>query len=109
MPAGAGRVLRQCRGACGPGTRGGLRRSPDRCGDVPGDAAAAALGHGVRGPAYRRSEEHTSELQSLMRISYTVFCLKKKQQRHTRTTTQINNLTTNQHNHYNLSMKHTAN
>src|SRR3546814_2110519 len=29
-----------------------------------------------RGP--RRSEEHTSELQSLMRISYAVFCLKKK-------------------------------
>src|SRR3546814_2972872 len=29
-------------------------------------------------PAARRSEEHTSELQSLMRISYAVFCLKKK-------------------------------
>src|SRR3546814_4127136 len=29
--------------------------------------------------AYKRSEEHTSELQSLMRISYAVFCLKKKQ------------------------------
>src|SRR3546814_10312477 len=29
-------------------------------------------------PALRRSEEHTSELQSLMRISYAVFCLKKK-------------------------------
>src|SRR3546814_4420879 len=29
----------------------------------------------------RRSEEHTSELQSLMRISYAVFCLKKKNQR----------------------------
>src|SRR3546814_7678082 len=28
----------------------------------------------------RRSEEHTSELQSLMRISYAVFCLKKKRQ-----------------------------
>src|SRR3546814_10854539 len=28
----------------------------------------------------QRSEEHTSELQSLMRISYAVFCLKKKQQ-----------------------------
>src|SRR3546814_8885604 len=28
--------------------------------------------------ALRRSEEHTSELQSLMRISYAVFCLKKK-------------------------------
>src|SRR3546814_10751260 len=29
-----------------------------------------------------RSEEHTSELQSLMRISYAVFCLKKKIQKH---------------------------
>src|SRR3546814_5330087 len=29
-----------------------------------------------------RSEEHTSELQSLMRISYAVFCLKKKKIRH---------------------------
>src|SRR3546814_5674682 len=31
-----------------------------------------------RGDWMRRSEEHTSELQSLMRISYAVFCLKKK-------------------------------
>src|SRR3546814_2530409 len=31
----------------------------------------------------QRSEEHTSELQSLMRISYAVFCLKKKQNSHT--------------------------
>src|SRR3546814_819509 len=31
-------------------------------------------------PPYKRSEEHTSELQSLMRISYAVFCLKKKNQ-----------------------------
>src|SRR3546814_8934756 len=30
--------------------------------------------------AFERSEEHTSELQSLMRISYAVFCLKKKTQ-----------------------------
>src|SRR3546814_4814969 len=30
-----------------------------------------------------RSEEHTSELQSLMRISYAVFCLKKKKPQHT--------------------------
>src|SRR3546814_7878012 len=30
-----------------------------------------------------RSEEHTSELQSLMRISYAVFCLKKKKKTHT--------------------------
>src|SRR3546814_4243561 len=32
----------------------------------------------VYGPPGTRSEEHTSELQSLMRISYAVFCLKKK-------------------------------
>src|SRR3546814_7675782 len=32
----------------------------------------------TRPPALVRSEEHTSELQSLMRISYAVFCLKKK-------------------------------
>src|SRR3546814_8854259 len=37
---------------------------------APADPAAAR----------RRSEEHTSELQSLMRISYAVFCLKKKTQ-----------------------------
>src|SRR3546814_4015623 len=37
----------------------------------------------------RRSEEHTSELQSLMRISYAVFCLKKKKKNtHTRPTTR---------------------
>src|SRR3546814_10335371 len=31
----------------------------------------------ISAPTYGRSEEHTSELQSLMRISYAVFCLKK--------------------------------
>src|SRR3546814_10035616 len=34
---------------------------------------------GERRPAMARSEEHTSELQSLMCITYAVFCLKKKQ------------------------------
>src|SRR3546814_3569091 len=34
----------------------------------------------LAGPAVARSEEHTSELQSLMRIPYAVFCLKKKKQ-----------------------------
>src|SRR3546814_5258045 len=38
-----------------------------------------------------RSEEHTSELQSLMRISYAVFCLKKK--KHTNSTHDINKRT----------------
>src|SRR3546814_6188601 len=32
-------------------------------------------------PVFARSEEHTSELQSLMRISYAVFCLKKKKKK----------------------------
>src|SRR3546814_3336109 len=36
-----------------------------------------------------RSEEHTSELQSLMRISYAVFCLKKKKKQRTKTTLHI--------------------
>src|SRR3546814_2022843 len=37
----------------------------------------------LNAPRERRSEEHTSELQSLMRISYAVFCLKKQQHIHT--------------------------
>src|SRR3546814_7903375 len=36
-----------------------------------------------------RSEEHTSELQSLMRISYAVFCLKKKNKKKYRTSTKL--------------------
>src|SRR3546814_10541294 len=40
---------------------------------APGKASAFGGHH-----ALHRSEEHTSELQSLMRISYAVFCLKKK-------------------------------
>src|SRR3546814_5052946 len=49
----------------------------------------ARFGHRVRGLTFRgsslepQSEEHTSELQSLMRISYAVFCLKKKLSTHT--------------------------
>src|SRR3546814_3208181 len=40
--------------------------------------AAEDAGTGELAAAAQRSEEHTSELQSLMRISYAVFCLKKK-------------------------------
>src|SRR3546814_1577204 len=40
--------------------------------------SAPVLRDGVRRSVPGRSEEHTSELQSLMRISYAVFCLKKK-------------------------------
>src|SRR3546814_2985939 len=49
----------------------------------PGDRAAAAQYLVVGMGRYdQRSEEHTSELQSLMRISYAVFCLKKKKHTH---------------------------
>src|SRR3546814_10328148 len=71
---------RQCTGgdfwrkglACGvfPATAGGY---PARCGQLH----------------FARSEEHTSELQSLMRISYAVFCLKKKKTNNTRTTYRV--------------------
>src|SRR3546814_2604053 len=40
----------------------------------------------------RRSEEHTSELQSLMRISYAVFCLKKKKNHKKRRKNKIENI-----------------
>src|SRR3546814_2192244 len=47
-------------------------------------AVAVAPVHRLHQHRYRgRSEEHTSELQSLMRISYAVFCLKKKNNNHT--------------------------
>src|SRR3546814_7404959 len=50
--------------------------------EVAHEQAALQALRDVREPARDlRSEEHTSELQSLMRISYAVFCLKKKQQK----------------------------
>src|SRR3546814_1008780 len=45
---------------------------------VAGMTCASCVGH------VERSEEHTSELQSLMRISYAVFCLKKKKNERTK-------------------------
>src|SRR3546814_5211521 len=58
-----------------------LLRSPRSIGIDFGEELAKQLfldsRHNLRG-ARKRSEEHTSELQSLMRISYAVFCLKKK-------------------------------
>src|SRR3546814_10409683 len=78
-----------------------LFRSSDRDGEIP--AFAGMTRQGRRGfrltrscsnaSKTGRSEEHTSELQSLMRISYAVFCLKKKK-------TSTSN-TVNYHNYYN--------
>src|SRR3546814_8653030 len=59
--------------------------SPSSCQTFTGGKEKAAVANGVaaaarlaQGSRAKRSEEHTSELQSLMRISYAVFCLKKK-------------------------------
>src|SRR3546814_6752569 len=48
---------------------------------VAGHHPHRRIGRGELHQRLRRSEEHTSELQSLMRISYAVFCLKKKKQK----------------------------
>src|SRR3546814_7196732 len=56
-------------------------------------STAASRGWSTRSDARVRSEEHTSELQSLMRISYAAFCLKNKiqeYQQHTRSLTSLN-------------------
>src|SRR3546814_4894902 len=83
----------------GLGRRGPRERRPRR--DVRGRRAAAQLEPRAQAAAVRRraaghaplgrglegrSEEHTSALQSLLRISYAVFCLKKKKNTNTRST-----------------------
>src|SRR3546814_7364439 len=97
-PAGRGGTLRRAHHPVQPHRRPDLRlaRSPGADGMrgaalVLGGMLLAAL----VGPLFlawphdvidwNRSEEHTSELQSLMRISYAVFCLKKKKNKHTTT------------------------
>src|SRR3546814_9019768 len=81
------------------------RRKPPKT--SPGTNASccpAARGAATPGGCAIRSEEHTSELQSLMRISYAVFCLKKKiyrqQKTHNNTQKKRQNIT-NKHVAYN--------
>src|SRR3546814_9431365 len=97
---GRGRTLRAARrqgvrqghgGDAGPDSGGrageGGRRDRARAG-----ARACPGGRPAVDAAWARSEEHTSELQSLLRISYAVFCLKKKRtpnSPHTTTTSTI--------------------
>src|SRR3546814_9838005 len=60
--------------------RAGQRDRTDQateCGKTEADATVRLVAKQLDGRD-RRSEEHTSELQSIMRISYAVFCLKKK-------------------------------
>src|SRR3546814_8485925 len=60
-------------------------------GALPKDDLSVRAARVIQQYGPQRSEEHTSELQSLMRISYAVFCLKKKK---TKNTKQQRNLTT---------------
>src|SRR3546814_3435395 len=82
--------------------RDGQRVRPERAALRPQDTVkgqdAALAGVAFRhqagqaaGPHRPRSEEHTSELQSLMRISYAVFCLKKKKEQKTQLKKQQSN------------------
>src|SRR3546814_8166772 len=75
-PASSRCVILLCRSVCGDASAGA-------------PAAFAARIHGwnrsVGEPSTHRSEEHTSELQSLMRISYAVFCLQQKNKHATQT------------------------
>src|SRR3546814_4730937 len=86
----------------------GSRRSPDRpggcCYSPPPRSTSVWISAATPPPLATlslpsrelRSEEHTSELQSLMRISYAVFCLKKKiTLAHKRYTNSIRNTTNN--------------
>src|SRR3546814_4312588 len=68
-----------------PSAYNGLRDSLNRLLDELGNNPTLSIA--------TRSEEHTSELQSLMRISYAVFCLKKKK-------TEITNLQARKTMHY---------
>src|SRR3546814_6509907 len=58
---------------------------PDEHGNAIGAMARDRIGNRAT-KTVLRSEEHTSEIQSLMRISYAVFCLKKKRTPHTNKT-----------------------
>src|SRR3546814_8151264 len=97
-------LFRSARGRRDPG-RSARRGDPlDRRHDGQGDRHLRQFGPAhlarPRSPAasgsavqalQRRSEEHTPELQSLMRISYAVFCLKKKTKQHTKNNTNKRN------------------
>src|SRR3546814_8670423 len=106
-------LRRRCLAGTKPGTIAPLM--PSGAGAVSGKFSAAivfflreAIDQIVSVSTSRaRSEEHTSELQSLMRISYAVFCLKKKKTKTTSTLTTIPNLTIHprKHNQHTLLTK----
>src|SRR3546814_9019544 len=89
-------MVRRSRVCLTCGWQGCKRRRASPRADANGSRGQAP-GRQLQGYRRRvRSEEHTSELQSLMRISYAVFCLKKKTIKSSRKhTAQINNIISN--------------
>src|SRR3546814_5334689 len=75
MSAATGRVMRR---RCARSTATTMRALPRRSPNGPRISAPISRDCSKAADIRARSEEHTSELQSLMRISYAVFCLKKK-------------------------------
>src|SRR3546814_9098789 len=76
-----------CLSACGNSSVEAIKPPPEKltcAGEppVPEGAITDAVVGDYMVAQRARSEEHTSELQSLMRISYAVFCLTKKKHRH---------------------------
>src|SRR3546814_4229012 len=59
---------------------------------APSNRRSGAGHHGTTITRFSRSEEHTSELQSLMRISYAVFCLNKKRTIKIKTSSHTTNI-----------------
>src|SRR3546814_3058219 len=82
------------RSSCRPRRSAGRARSAPTISWQGGRSSAPISGTARRCRAFR-SEEHTSELQSLMRISYAVFCLKKKKKKTTEHKTTYRSTNTN--------------
>src|SRR3546814_3051246 len=96
--------------ACAPHSPAGRRRpstsQPNRCGCAIWFATPKARRRPCRGSPRHRSEEHTSELQSLMRNSYAVFCLKKKKQIYQKSSTNKHHYTTKNLEHHFMHKDH---
>src|SRR3546814_3363538 len=74
-----------------PAGQNAISGKPGNCAGRAGNRAVGTIREKTR-RTRPRSEEHTSELQSLMRISYAVFCLKKKTKKRIKVTnTQLHN------------------
>src|SRR3546814_1199192 len=92
-PAASIRPLKAAHNRAPPSNRTWATPACRRANPCPDVAPARHQDH-FASTTHSRSEEHTSELQSLMRISYAVFCLKKKKSTRSKTQTDSQTLQT---------------